>query len=122
MNVTPDTSSKRFHFDPAIQTAVRLKHLLILPVLFTCLGCSSVVFHKLNSGAQGSEKVVFYPGIRADVHVMAESGNEFETTPHRVAFLGYGLMDFPFSLVADTVLFPIDLVRYSLAEDSVEKK
>jgi uncharacterized protein YceK len=89
-----------------------------IAVMLVCCGCSSFVLVKHNSD-NGP-----YPGARLDVQAI--------THPHPIAFTGcssggsnsgkddpggefsmfvltYGLLDFPLSAAADTLLLPWDL-------------
>lgn len=51
-----------------------------------------------------------YSGVRLDSALMAGDAKGAKQ-PHRYLVLGYSCADFPFSIVADTVCLPVDLLH-----------
>jgi uncharacterized protein YceK len=77
----------------------------LLPVIF-CGGCGTILTHTGDPGSDMGNmfrKNGVYRGVRFDSSFI---GSEESTAGLRVC----GVIDFPFSLSADTLVFPYDLV------------
>jgi uncharacterized protein YceK len=95
-----------------------MKALIITTVMLSlvfCGGCSTVIRH---CGDPGSDMNILggtgvYRGVRMDSSLV---GSKDSSAPFRV----YGLIDFPFSAVGDTVILPYDL--FTINSQSPEKE
>jgi len=57
-----------------------------------------------------NEESKVYPGVRCDAKMIADPGIEIDVVKVAPALtVIYGVLDMPFSVVADTLLLPIDL-------------
>jgi uncharacterized protein YceK len=97
------------------------RYLFDLPVLIFFIivntGCSTV-FTQVSPSQTGAKEIfeggdipLIYGGIRADIKMMDDIFNTPEGGQGAGIGFIYFLVDFPFSLVADTVLFPISFYR-----------
>ena len=91
-----------------------MKKILIASFLFITASCSSTIAR--NSGSVKYYPKT-YPGIKMDYNIITHSsGKTFEF------MLQIGpIIDFPFSLVLDTLLFPYDYQALKDSEKSKEK-
>jgi uncharacterized protein YceK len=67
-------------------------------------GCSTIVSHSLSKGAPP-----VYAGTWMDSHFIKDASSEVSSDVPAAIVFTYGLIDFPFSLVADTLCLPYDL-------------
>lgn len=74
--------------------------------LTLCSGCSTIVSHGLAKGAPPP-----YAGTYINSHLIKDAGSEAASdgTGPAIIVVVYGVIDFPFSLVADTLCLPYDL-------------
>ena len=97
------------------------RYLFDLPVLIFFIiistGCSTV-FTQVSPSQTGAKEIfgegdipLIYGGIRADLKMMDDIFNTPEGGQGAGIGFIYVLVDFPFSLVADTVLLPISVYR-----------
>jgi uncharacterized protein YceK len=92
---------------------------LLLPILCFCGGCSTLVRHGFLDPVLGLGTTGIYRGTQLDANCIFRPKYENEpvppdpgvVVPHKDEILTvcYGITDFPFSLTADTFLFPYDL-------------
>ncbi len=81
---------------------------LILSTFLT--GCASIGSRGISS--MGDNPLGLYPGVRTDFHIlrMSFSSKTSETDEKNNVFLFvYAIIDFPFSLVLDTICLPYDM-------------
>jgi uncharacterized protein YceK len=78
-----------------------MKILLMILVVMTSTGCAT---YKTISGAEPGRSMVF-SGARLDAAAITR--DEYELRKFRATPPPYPLVDFPFSLAADTVLLPL---------------
>jgi len=82
--------------------------MLITLSLFLCSGCSTIFTHSTPSDAFDFG---YYNGIRLDYGIIAHTAPGFvgdHTFMHNFSWDAYAVIDFPFSLVGDTLFLPID--------------
>jgi uncharacterized protein YceK len=75
---------------------------VLLPLIL-CVGCSTIVSH--GGGESPISKNGVYRGVRLDCHNIRNPGPELPAG----FSICYSLVDFPFSTIGDTLLFPFDL-------------
>ena len=80
--------------------------LWIAAMLFLALGsgCSTIVSHSLSKGAPPA-----YAGTWMNSHFIKDAASEVSSDLPAAVVITYGVIDFPFSLVADTLCLPYDL-------------
>ena len=83
---------------------MRLELVALLVCVALCSGCSTVVSHALSKGPPP-----FYAGTWLDSHMIKDAGGEAASDGGAALLLTYGVIDFPFSLVGDTICLPYDL-------------
>ena len=91
----------------------------ILIALTLCSGCGTIASHT-NQGPNDSHGV--YRGVRLDAGVLSDA-NRYGTDPTLTGCsICYIAWDAPFSLVADTVLLPIDVFNRAPKPDQEAAK
>lgn len=83
-----------------------------IALLLLSSGCGTMVSHFGDCGSTPPAGV--YRGTRFDAACIAAP---FASEPH-VELLPVGLIDLPFSLAADTIILPFDIVDYSKRKKS----
>ena len=68
-------------------------------------GCSTIVSHSLSKGAPPPA----YAGTWMNSHLIKDAVSEVSSDVPAVVVFTYGVIDFPLSLVADTLCLPYDL-------------
>ena len=79
----------------------------ILAFLPLVSGCASVETH-----ISGHARLLYYPGVVNDANLIGDSFASHNSSWHSIADRCFGIIDFPFSLVLDTALLPVDAVRH----------
>ena len=85
---------------------MRLERVAVFMCLALCSGCSTVVSHSLSKGPPP-----VYAGTWLNSHVIKDAGSEAASDGAAALVFAYGVIDFPFSLVGDTICLPYDLTR-----------
>src|SRR5215469_2327561 len=90
-------------------------------LIFCCAGCSSLLQHDfLDPTIFGHASPGVYRGVRLDANYIFRpkhtigpqppDPNSPVTPTGEILAMSYGIIDFPFSLTADTLIFPYDLI------------
>ena len=79
---------------------------LVILCLTLGSGCSTVVSHSLSKGAPPA-----YAGTWMDSHLIKDAAGGVSSDMPAVIVFTYGVIDFPFSLLADTLCLPYDLAK-----------
>ena len=86
-----------------------MKYVLLVSVILFCGSCTSVITRsKMSSESRYKENFIFYTGTRLNYEVLTNESD-------KKLFLRYalGIPDLPLSMIADTILIPLDLVVYT---------
>ena len=78
--------------------------LVMVFILVFCTGCSTIVSHSLSKGAPPA-----YAGTWMNSHFIKDAASEVSSDVPAAIVITYGVIDFPLSLVADTICLPYDL-------------
>jgi uncharacterized protein YceK len=97
----------------------KMKKIVIsLALLFSVAGCSTVLIR-----VTGANQNKIYPATQLDTEVIADSYNPYGGILCLGPFGGgLTIFDYPFSIVFDTLFFPIDYIRYRDAEAENKKR
>ena len=86
-----------------------MKYVLLVSVILFCGSCTSVITRsKMSSESRYKENFIFYTGTRLNYEVLTNKSD-------KKLFLRYalGIPDMPLSMIADTILIPLDLIVYT---------
>jgi uncharacterized protein YceK len=90
--------------------------LLLVVAFVLSAGCTSIIERQERTGRSIVHHDRFYPGTQKDIRVLPSFAPDavkhpFNVNPHGeggLIYLLFGIVDFPFSFVLDTLLFPAD--------------
>ena len=89
--------------------------IISLAALVTCSGCGTCLTHGSMHGSQYGRGV--YLGTTYDVGII---GSSFSSDESHWGGFTFGVIDFPFSFVADTIILPYDLFGYMTHKEKIE--
>ena len=95
-----------------MNTNFKLKMLVILtPILCFCGGCSTFVTHGGMDPVFGLKTTGIYRGTRQNCNIIFHptEGVPDDLKHEAEMEIGFGIIDFPGSLIMDTLVFPYDL-------------
>jgi len=97
---------------------MKRRSIFIFVISVFCSGCSTIISHCELGGDYNSEQPFgVYNGVRTDYNLLTNRRTFGSMLPDqqkkRAFYISYSIVDFPFSLVGDTLFLPIDLVSIS---------
>ncbi|UYZ82793.1 YceK/YidQ family lipoprotein [Entomomonas sp. E2T0] len=92
-------------------------HTLFIIIALSLAGCASSITHGVNYSS-GNYEPPFYPGIAADAKIINEGVQctWYDDCANRdtamISLAPLAVLDFPLSLILDTLFVPIDAIIY----------